>query len=118
MPLSCVKFMKQQVLAHQIIGSRGLEVYFCFLMAMSHIGLQSWRVTHIVVNTLHFLTLFIEHYLQGKYIFQCVNVATNSKSESRERFTMCRCRIQTWSHLSCRTALGNFIYNFSKQCSK
>ena len=31
----------------QNIGSRGLEVYFCFLMAMSHIGLQSWRVTHI-----------------------------------------------------------------------
>ena len=29
----------------QNIGSRGLEVYFCFLMAMSHIGLQSWRVT-------------------------------------------------------------------------
>ena len=31
----------------QHIGSRGLEVYFCFLMAMSHIGLQSWRVTHM-----------------------------------------------------------------------
>ena len=49
MPLSCrVKFMKQQVLTHQIIGSRGLEVYFCFFMAMSHIGIQSWRVTHMV----------------------------------------------------------------------
>ena len=31
----------------QHIGSRGLEEYFCFLMAMSHIGLQSWRVTHL-----------------------------------------------------------------------
>ena len=31
----------------QNIGSRGLEVYFCFLMAMSHIGLQSWRVTQL-----------------------------------------------------------------------
>ena len=29
----------------QNIGSRGLEGYFCLLMAMSHIGLQSWRVT-------------------------------------------------------------------------
>ena len=29
------------------IGSRVLEVYFCFLMAMSHIGLQSWRVTQL-----------------------------------------------------------------------
>ena len=31
----------------QNIGSRGLEVYFCFLMTMSHIGLQSWRITHM-----------------------------------------------------------------------
>ena len=31
----------------QNIGSRGLEVYFCFLMVMSHIGLQSWRVAQI-----------------------------------------------------------------------
>ena len=47
MPLSsCDKFMKQQVLTYHI-GSRGLEVYFCFLMAMSHFGLQSWRVTHM-----------------------------------------------------------------------
>ena len=42
--------------------------------------------------------MFIENCLQGKYIFQCVDVAANSKSDGRERFTVCRCRIQTWSH--------------------
>ena len=55
-------------------------------------------MAHItLVNMLHFLTLFIEHYLQGEYIFQCVIAASTDPD--------------VWSHLSCRTALGNFIYS-------
>ena len=50
----------------QNIGSRGLEVYFCFLMAMSHIGLQSWRVTHSV-NVI-FFRIYIKTISIGKKI--------------------------------------------------
>ena len=56
------------------IGSRGLEVYFCFLLAMSHIGLQSWRVTHNIYRVYVDSHSLGQLALASKRTASCINI--------------------------------------------
>ena len=55
------------------------------------------------------LTMFIENCLQGKYIFQCVDVALAANSKSFYRVSLPHPGVVA----SCRTALVNFIHGVS-----
>ena len=74
------------------IGSRGLEVYFCFLMAMSHFGLQSWRVTHIQISgaCTSYSQLEVEH-LRHYWTLKKKEVITNVHECAGGWSSSCHC---------------------------